>query len=203
HAAPPRLDAGGARRGRAALRPARRGGRDLGEARETAGPLNPDGDGAAVVRGLGISPGLAIGPVYFLENEIGEVPRRKVAAGEVEAEVGRLRDALREAEGEFRRQKTASAASLTEPERAIFDAHLAFYQDHLLRDSVEKRIREQALNAEAALKDEIDHLAAIFSGMDRTFRERVADVRDVGNRVQRVLLRRQQASLVSGCSVVL
>jgi phosphotransferase system enzyme I (PtsI) len=165
--------------------------------------LSPDADGAAVVRGLGISPGLAIGPVYFLENEIGEVPRRKVAPGEIEAEVDRLRDALREAEEEFRRQRAASAAILTEAERSIFDAHLAFYQDHLLRDSVEKRIREQALNAEAALKDEIDHLAARFAEMDSLFRERVADVRDVGNRVQRVLLRKQQAALVSGCSVVL
>jgi phosphotransferase system enzyme I (PtsI) len=165
--------------------------------------LSPDADGAAVVRGLGISPGLAIGPVYFLENDIGEVPRRQVASGEIEAEVDRLRDALREAQEEFRRQRAASAAILTEAERSIFDAHLAFYQDHLLRDSVEKRIREQALNAEAALKDEIDHLAARFAEMDSLFRERVADVRDVGNRVQRVLLRKQQAALVSGCSVVL
>ena len=165
--------------------------------------MSPDGDGAAVVRGIGISPGLAIGPVYFLENEIGEVPRRAVAAAEVEAEIDRLRDALREAEEQFRRQKDASAAGLTEAERGIFDAHLAFYRDHLLRDSVEKRIREQGLNAEAALKDEIDHLATVFDGMDRTFRERVADVRDVGNRVQRVLLQKQQAALVSGCSVVL
>jgi len=165
--------------------------------------LSPDGDGAAVVRGIGISPGLAIGPVYYLENEIGEVPRRAVAAAEVEAEIDRLRDALREAEEQFRRQKNASAAGLTEAERGIFDAHLAFYQDHLLRDSVEKRVREQGLNAEAALKDEIDHLATVFDGMDRTFRERVADVRDVGNRVQRVLLQKQQAALVSGCSVVL
>ena len=165
--------------------------------------MSPDGDGAAVVRGIGISPGLAIGPVYYLENEIGEVPRRAVAAAEVEAEIDRLRDALREAEEQFRRQKNASAAGLTEAERGIFDAHLAFYQDHLLRDSVEKRVREQGLNAEAALKDEIDHLATIFDGMDRTFRERVADVRDVGNRVQRVLLQKQQAALVSGCSVVL
>jgi len=165
--------------------------------------LSPDGDGVAVVRGIGISPGLAIGPVYYLENEIGEVPRRAVAAAEVEAEIDRLRDALREAEEQFRRQKNASAAGLTEAERGIFDAHLAFYQDHLLRDSVEKRVREQGLNAEAALKDEIDHLATVFDGMDRTFRERVADVRDVGNRVQRVLLQKQQAALVSGCSVVL
>ncbi len=165
--------------------------------------MSPDGDGAAVVRGIGISPGLAIGPVYYLENEIGEVPRRAVAAAEVEAEIDRLRDALREAEEQFRRQKNASAAGLTEAERGIFDAHLAFYQDHLLRDSVEKRVREQGLNAEAALKDEIDHLATVFDGMDRTFRERVADVRDVGNRVQRVLLQKQQAALVSGCSVVL
>ena len=50
-----------------------------------------------VLRGLGISPGVALGPIYFFENDIGEVPRLKLAAGAVEREVSRLRKAFAEA----------------------------------------------------------------------------------------------------------
>jgi phosphotransferase system enzyme I (PtsI) len=170
---------------------------------ETARLVTEGSDGRSVVRGVGISPGLALGPVYYLENEIGEVPRRKIAAGEAEAEVARLHDALHEAEAEFRRQKEAFASGFAEGERRIFDAHLELYQDDALRAAVATRIRRENVNAEAALQDEIDHLATMLSGMDDLFRERVADVRDVGRRVQRVLLRRQQASLASGTPVVL
>jgi phosphotransferase system enzyme I (PtsI) len=170
---------------------------------ETARLVTQGSDGRSVVRGVGISPGVALGPVYYLENEIGDVPRRKIAAGEAGAEVTRLQDALRDAEEEFRRQKTAFASGFSEGERRIFDAHLALYQDDLLRESVAARIRGELHNAEAALQDEIDHLATVFSGMDDLFRERVADVRDVGRRVQRILLRRQQAGLASGTPVVL
>jgi phosphoenolpyruvate-protein phosphotransferase (PTS system enzyme I) len=170
---------------------------------EAARLVTDGGDGRSVVRGVGISPGLALGPVYYLETEIGDVPRRKIAAGEVEAELNRLNDALREAEEEFRRQRTTLTAGFAEGERRIFDAHLAFYQDDALREAVAARVRREKTNAEAALQDEIDHLATILSGMDDLFRERVADVRDVGRRVQRVLLRRQQAALASGTPVVL
>ena len=156
-----------------------------------------------VLEGLAISPGIALGPVYFLENEIGEVPRRTLEAAEVPAEVARIRDAFKDAEEEFRRQRGARSGALTDSEKRIFDAHVALYQDDLLRQSVEARIGTERVNAEAALKDEIEHLSTLFSGMDEFFRERVADVRDVGNRVHRVLLRRQQASLATGKPVVL
>jgi phosphotransferase system enzyme I (PtsI) len=156
-----------------------------------------------VLKGLGISPGIALGPIYYLDNEIGEVPRHKLAAGEVAGEVARLRDAMKEAEEEFRQQRSAFAGDLSESERRIFDAHLALYGDDLLRRSIETRIEQERVNAEAALKDEIDHLATLFSGMDQLFRERVADVRDVGNRVHRMLLRRQQAKLSSKRPVIL
>ncbi len=155
------------------------------------------------VKGLGISPGVAFGPVYYFKNDVGEVPRRALELDAVDGEVARLREAFREAAQEFRRQRDAHVGSLPEHERRIFDAHLALYEDELLRGSIEERIRKQAQNAEAALKDEIDHLAALFATMDRLYAERAADVRDVGNRVLRVLVSRQQEALVSSQPVIL
>jgi phosphotransferase system enzyme I (PtsI) len=158
-----------------------------------------------VVKGLGLSPGFALGPVYYLENELGDVPRRRIRAAEVEPELRRLRDALEEAAAELRRQRDAHVKSITETEKRIFDTHLELYQDDLLRESVEARVRKELLNAEAALQDEVAHLAGQLASptMGELFQQRVADLRDVANRVHRVLLRRQQAKLATGQPVVL
>lgn len=155
------------------------------------------------VLGLGISPGVALGPVYYFKNDIGEVPRRELASGEEAAELARLDAAFGEAEQAFRHLRDTNTANLSEHDRRIFDAHLALYEDELLRQSIAARITHQRLNAEAALKDEVDHLVALFQKMDELHRERAADVRDVGNRVQRVLVRRQQDALASGQPVIL
>ena len=128
-----------------------------------------------VLRGVGISPGIALGPVFYFDNQVGEVPRRKLAAAEVARELERMRDAFKEAEEEFKRQRSAAAPGLSEHETRIFDAHLALYQDDMLRQAVETRVSDGRLNAEAALKDEIEHVATLFTGMDRLFRERVAE----------------------------
>lgn len=156
-----------------------------------------------VVRGLGISPGAAIGPIYYFKDDVGEVPRRALAPAEIDAEIARLEEAFRDAEAAFRRLRDANASGLPEAERRIFDAHLALYQDELLRQSVGARIRGGPQNAEAALKDEIDHVVALFGRMDELYRERAADVRDVGNRIQRILLRRRQDALAAREPVIL
>jgi phosphotransferase system enzyme I (PtsI) len=158
----------------------------------------------ATIAGVGLSPGIAVGPICYLENELGEVPRRKLAAAGVPSEVERLRAAFRDAEEEFRRQRSMQEHELTESERGIFQAHLEVYRDDHLRDSVEERIRSDRLNAEAALEDEIRHLGEVFARMDDSpIRERMRDVRDVGTRIQRVLLRREQAALSAGQPVIL
>ncbi|MBL8841367.1 MAG: phosphoenolpyruvate--protein phosphotransferase [Planctomycetes bacterium] len=165
--------------------------------------MNDATDLRRAVKGLGISPGVALGPVWYFKNEIGELPRRTLAPEAIAPEVARLRDAFREAAEEFRRQRDANGAALPEHERRIFDSHLAFYEDELLKGSIAARIEKQALNAEAALADEVAHLASLFATMDRLFAERAADVRDVGNRVQRVLVRRQQEALAGTQPVIL
>jgi phosphotransferase system enzyme I (PtsI) len=154
-------------------------------------------------RGLGLSPGAAIGPVWYLKDDVGEVPRRTLAPDQVDAEVSRLAEAFREAAADFRRLRDQNSAALPEAERRIFDAQLALYDDELLLQSVGARIRGGPLNAEAALKDEIDHLVQLFSRMDELYRERAADVRDVGNRIQRLLLRRKQDALAGSGPVIL
>ena len=160
-------------------------------------------DARRVIKGLGISPGVALGPVWYFKNEIGEVPRRTLPPEAIAAEEVRLREAFREAGEEFRRQRDAHSLALPEHERRIFDSHLAFYADEVFQNAIAARIETPALTAEAARADEVAHVTALFAAMDHLYAERAADVRDVGNRVQRVLVRRQQEALASSGPVIL
>jgi phosphotransferase system enzyme I (PtsI) len=159
-------------------------------------------DGANVRHGVGISPGAAAGPIFFFKSYVRNVPRRSLKGAQLEAEIDRLRRALEGAEEEFRRQRDQFSETFSGDEKNIFAAHLQFYQDDLLREAIEKRIRDEGLNAEAAIHDEIGHFAALLSQTDSLFRERVADLKDVGNRILRFLLRQEQASLESGTEPV-
>ena len=153
---------------------------------------------ANVLDGVAISEGVAVGPVLFLHNEILSVPRISISAGRVDEEVERFRTALREAEQDYREQADRFSESFSGSEKRIFETQLQFFQDESLRQSVVERIRDQKLNAEAAIKDALDHYARLLGELDSVFRERQADVRDVGTRIQRVLLRREQAPMVEG-----
>ncbi len=150
------------------------------------------------VQGIGVAPGVAWGPLVLLPGKIHSVPRRALSQGALDGEVTRFRGALEEAEREFRQQTIEFGGDLDEAERRIFDTHLHLYQDDVFREAIEKRIQDGKINAEAAILDEIQHLTGVLQGMDSLFRERQADIRDVGQRINRILLNQAQASLIGG-----
>ena len=49
-----------------------------------------------VVRGIGVSPGVAMGPALIVQWDFPDVPDRAVSPDEVETEVRRLREAVAE-----------------------------------------------------------------------------------------------------------
>jgi phosphoenolpyruvate-protein phosphotransferase len=81
-------------------------------------------------------------------------------------------------------------------ESAIFDVHIALLRDPTLRQKVSTLCTTDKLNVEAALADAVDTLADTFSRMESLyFRERAADLRDVGNRLQEALVEGRQSSI--------
>ena len=148
--------------------------------------------------GVGISPGVAVGPIFLLKSAVGTVSRRTLADDRLDGEVERLRVAWQEALEQFERQRAEFSRTFDSPEARIFEAHLQFYQDDVFRGSIEKRIRDAKINGEAAIQDEIEHVSSMLRSTDSLFQERIADIRDVGNRICRTLLKREQASLAAG-----
>ncbi len=137
--------------------------------------------------GIPASPGISRGPAFvYLEQDL-SVPRRQIQ--DSEDELRRLEKAITIASEQITSLQTKAEAETGAEEAAIFEAHALFLQDPTLITAVHEAIQEQRLNAEAAWIDGIEVNAANLDALeDEYFRARAADVRDVGQRVLRILL---------------
>jgi phosphoenolpyruvate-protein phosphotransferase (PTS system enzyme I) len=162
-----------------------------------------------LLRGLGVGPGIAIGPAHVVDAGIAQVPEYSVPADGIEAEVARLSQAVEKSRRQIRKLKAKASGlpgATSEEIGILLDAHLAMLAGSRLTRGVENRIRNSRLNAEAAVQAEIAGLAQSFASMDDSYlAARIADVREVGNRLVRNLLERpyQAFSMLAPGSIVL
>jgi phosphotransferase system enzyme I (PtsI) len=141
-----------------------------------------------VLRGLGVSEGVAIGRAVCIETRAVEVYRFPIAESEVEHEVERLREAVRRTDEEIRRTRRRVEEDFTEDLAAIFDAHVLMLADSSFVDRIVERIRSEHVNAEWVVHRTTEELAARFAALpDPHLRERADDLQDVGRYLLRVL----------------
>ena len=125
------------------------------------------------------SRGIAIAPVYCYQEPDLSPDNRNISEEEIP---------LEEAEFENARDQVIRELEVLAKDNEIFAAHQEMAGDFMLQEGILNRIREEKKNAQAALKDTVDEIAAIFSCMDDAYmKERAADVRDVGKRIMAVL----------------
>jgi phosphotransferase system enzyme I (PtsI) len=141
-----------------------------------------------VLRGLGVSEGVAIGRAVCIETRAVEVYRFPIVESEVEREVERLREAVRRTDEEIRRTRRTVEEDFTEDLAAIFDAHVLMLADSSFVDRIVDRIRSEHVNAEWVVHRTTEELAARFAQLpDPHLRERADDLQDVGRYLLRVL----------------
>jgi phosphotransferase system enzyme I (PtsI) len=141
--------------------------------------------------GLGVAIGIAIGPAYVRQSGAFDVPEKKIPKKKITSEQKRLQIAIRLARRQIRLlQSRATAKSGANGEELIYllDAYLHMLQDSRLVRGAEKRIENNQINAEAAVKAEIASIASIFQSLDDSYiAARIDDIREVGNRLLRNL----------------
>jgi len=152
----------------------------------------PDSSGDHELRKTGIAAcqGIAIGRAYIVDRRQLKVPKRQLEAGDVDGEIERFHRAI-EASA---RQLGKIKQQIEEREKdhyAIVTAHeLILRDDHIVGVTI-KRIREDLINAEWALRRSVEQIKSVFDAVeDDYFRERRSDVDFVGERVLRNLLGR-------------
>jgi phosphotransferase system enzyme I (PtsI) len=158
-----------------------------------------------VLRGLGVSGGVAVGRAVCIRTRVGEVYRFPIAEGDVEREVARFEEALRRDQAELGRLRRKAGAELGEELGAIFEAHLLMLQDQAFTGRIVERIRGERVNAEWAIQQTVEETGERFDGIeDEYLRERQQDVRDVARHLLRTLsgLGHHELSEIGGDVVV-
>ncbi len=159
-----------------------------------------------IKRGIGVSPGVAIGPAMVLDTEWFRIPHRSVEGARVAEEVARLRQAMVAAAGEARENQQTISDKLGRQYGAIFGAHALLIEDANLTAEIETLIRDQGFAAEYAVSRVMRRYAKALESLNRgTFATRAADLFDIEKRVLRNLLghRREQIQQLTEPVIVL
>ncbi len=139
----------------------------------------------SVLRGTGVSPGVAVGRALVMERDAAPVFRLALPPERVEDEVRRLEGAVEASREQLRGIKERLSREVGAPHAYIFDAHLLMLDDPLLRERAAEIVRGEAVNAEWALRSVSESLHALFSQFsDAYLRERTTDLDDVIGRIQ-------------------
>jgi phosphotransferase system enzyme I (PtsI) len=141
--------------------------------------------------GLGVSPGLGFGAAHISDHMAPSVPDYPIVTAQIPAEIERFDHALVLSRHQLARLKDKSAAlhgPAGEEVGYLLDAHLAMLTQSRLVRGVVARIGSQKINAEAAVRIEIDTIAESFAEIgDAYLAARIDDIRVVGQRLIRNL----------------
>jgi phosphotransferase system enzyme I (PtsI) len=144
--------------------------------------------GDSTMRGIGVSPGVVIGPAFVVSSEISSVVEREISSDDVYQEMCRLENALIETRRQIKgiQKDLESRASVSDA--SILDAHLMVLDDRMFLDEVIGEIKNKRRNAEMVVKRVSDHYADLLASLEDDYmRERVIDVKDVARRLIRNL----------------
>jgi len=139
-------------------------------------------------KGIGVSPGIAIGRAVIIEKRIVSIYRVPIREEDVPAEITRFIESLEKTRDQLHELKAKVSRSMGEEYASIFEAHAMMVSDPSFADKVVQKIEEEQVNAEWALSEVQEELQARFQSFEEDYlRERVADVKDVAERVLRNL----------------
>ncbi len=142
-----------------------------------------------IKKGIGVSPGVVIGQAVVLDAEDTVIPRRSVAASEVDHEIKRFDEALTASAADVTRLRDDVAGRHGKELSGIFDFHLGLLRDKTLTTQVVAEVRGHNVTAEYAVSTVMRRLATQFGQIqDRYLAERVKDVYDVEKRLLRSLI---------------
>ncbi|ELY67410.1 phosphoenolpyruvate--protein phosphotransferase [Natrinema versiforme] len=148
--------------------------------------------------GTGVTPLSDVGSVVWYDPnadlELDEPPAAETVDPDAERE--RFEDARERARAELERERDRTAERVGEDEAAVFDAHKQFVDDPQIIDGVEAGV-DDGLPAEHAVEDAFEDPIARFEGMDGRMAERADDLRDVRDRLLRLLTDADRVDLAS------
>ncbi len=139
-------------------------------------------------RGIGVSPGIAVGRVFLLDRRAVRVPRYHIVADQATYEIQRLDNGISKSVA----QLEAIRARFVGPgmdHQAILEAHEMMLRDKALLDEAVALIRDELINAEWAVSRVLARIRGLLERVsDAYLRERLGDIDSVAERILRNLV---------------
>jgi phosphotransferase system enzyme I (PtsI) len=148
-----------------------------------------------VLKGIAVSPGIAMGPTVTVRWALPEVPHRVVPRKQVEKEVRRLRAALKDVRDQLNELRARAEDRAGVDEARIFDAQLLMLEDRDFIGGVGELIRENHFTAEKAFEFKTLEVRDLWTGAGNPLlKERLADLTGVAIRVIQHLMHKRGTS---------
>ena len=148
------------------------------------------------MKGLGTSVGIGIGKVLIYKEPKMDIVKENIL--DLELEMSRLENALKKAIKEIEHIYNTTLTTVGEKEAEIFTAHKMILEDPEYIGSIKEKIKKENINSEWAIKEVTNFYIDIFNDMeDEYIRERVQDIKDVSNRILKILLNIEAKDLTS------
>lgn len=157
-----------------------------------------------IYKGIPASPGISIGKAYIYTRSSFEVDNEYIDPGEVKKELEEFRNALELSKKELNKIRSLSHKKIGLKNSLIFDAQLEILDDRFFIAAVISRIQNENRTASFIFDEEMSKIGnAMLSANDEYLKERVADIKDVRNRVLRNMKKEKLVSKVSEFSIII
>lgn len=132
-----------------------------------------------ILNGIPASPGIVIGKVCLIERDH-NIPNYSINEVDVQADIDRLNNAIEKAKKTLKQTQARIISESRHDEAEIFQAHLLILEDEDVIGRVYREIKENLINAEAALINVGEGFMEVFSkAEDEYFRGKAVDIWDV------------------------
>ncbi|KTG10425.1 phosphoenolpyruvate--protein phosphotransferase [Haloprofundus marisrubri] len=146
--------------------------------------------------GIGVTPLSGVGTVVWYRPdealELDDPPRQSEVDAEAERE--RFEDARDAAREELEAERERARERVGDEEAAVFDAHLQFLDDPEIESAVDAEL-EEGLSAEHAVSEGFAGPIEQFEAMEGRMAERADDLRDIRDRLVRLLVGGERTDL--------
>lgn len=147
-------------------------------------------------KGKSVYKGIVMGNVVVLKNKEQQVKRYRVE--DVEAELTRVDEAGKQAKEQLQKLYDKALKEVGEANAAIFEVHQMMLEDEDYLEAIHNMVRTEQVNAEYAVAVTGDNFSQVFANMDDEYMQaRVADVKDISDRVVQILKGQEEVDFSS------
>jgi len=142
-----------------------------------------------VFKGIGASPGVAMGKVCIHADIFSHVPVLPIGDHQIGDEIRRVQKAVEDIEKAIRNDQETIRNKIGPKEAEIFSAHLSIIEDSHFLAEIFERIATEKIQAEAAVLFQIRKYEEVFSKIGNPYlKDRILDIRDIGTRLLESLM---------------